>query len=217
MTEFEFATELILAHRQAVPAARSLLVGVSGIDGSGKGFVTARIAAGLESQGVRCAVINVDGWLELPSRRFDPNDPAEHFYAHGIRFEEMFTHLILPLRASRSVKHSAPLADATNLEAFHTHVYDFENIDIILLEGIFLFRRTLRPHFDVTLWVDCSFETALARALARGQEGLPPEETLRDFETIYFPAQQLHLARDTPRAFATAVVHNDPRLPQEPR
>ena len=33
----------------------------------------------------------------------------------------------------------------------------------------------------------------------RGQEGLPPAETINTFETIYFPAQRKHLARDNPR------------------
>jgi hypothetical protein len=33
----------------------------------------------------------------------------------------------------------------------------------------------------------------------RGQEDLPPAETINTFETIYFPAQRKHLARDNPR------------------
>jgi len=60
--------------------------------------------------------------------------------------------------------------------------------------------------------VDCSFETALERAVRRGQEGLPPEETVRAFRSIYFPAQRLHLAKDAPRAAANHILVNDPRL-----
>jgi uridine kinase len=48
------------------------------------------------------------------------------------------------------------------------------------------------------------FETVQERALARSQEGLPPEETLRDYETIYFPAEQIHLERDDPRLLTAA-------------
>jgi uridine kinase len=78
-----------------------------------------------------------------------------------------------------------------------------------LLEGIFLFKPTYRNHFDLTVWIDCSFEAALERAIKRGQEGLPPEETVRSFETIYFPAQRIHLARDNPRETADIVFTND--------
>ena len=61
-------------------------------------------------------------------------------------------------------------------------------------------------------WLDCTFATALERALRRGQEGLPPDETIRAYETIYFPAQRIHFARDEPRAGADLVVPNDHRL-----
>jgi uridine kinase len=39
--------EAVLANRRQVPASRSVLVGVSGIDGSGKGYVSDRLAARL--------------------------------------------------------------------------------------------------------------------------------------------------------------------------
>jgi uridine kinase len=202
----------IQARRREVPARRSLLAGITGIDGSGKGYVTDRLAAALEEAGLRVAAINLDGWLNLPSRRFDPANPADHFYDHAIRFEELFAQLILPLKERRSHCLEADLADATDAEVYRRHTYAFADIDVILLEGIFLLQRGHREHFDLSFWIDCTFETALERALRRGQEGLPPAETIRAYETIYFPAQRLHLERDNPRGFVTAVVANDPRL-----
>lgn len=195
-----------------MPAARSVLVGVSGIDGSGKGFCTARIDERLRAEGVRSANINVDGWLNPPSKRFSATAPAEHFYEHGIRFREMFDQLILPLKERRSLRLSADLTDPTNAEGFQPFEYEFHDLDVILLEGIFLFKREHRSPLDLAVWIDCSFETALERALARGQEGLPPEEAVRDYETIYFPAQRLHFERDDPKAFADFVLVNDSRL-----
>jgi uridine kinase len=212
MTEVLSAVEAILAGRAAVPRTRSVLAGVTGIDGSGKGYLADRIAARLREQEVRVAVVNVDGWLNLPSKRFSPMNPAEHFYAHAIRFEELFARLILPLKDRRSHRLVAELADATDAEVYRRHAYEFEDIDVILLEGIFLLKRAHRHHLDLSFWIDCTFETALERALARAQEGLPPDDTVRDYETVYFPAQRIHLERDVPRAFATAVLNNDPRI-----
>jgi len=213
MTDVASAVEAILARCKAVPRTRSVLTGITGIDGSGKGYVTEHLAARLRERGVRVAAINVDGWLNLPSRRFSPTNPAEHFYDHAIRFEEMFPRLILPLKESRSCRLVAELADATDAEVYRRHVYEFADVDVILLEGIFLLKRAHRDHFDISFWMDCTFETALERALARGQEGLSPEETVRDYETIYFPAQRIHLDRDSPRGSATAVLNKDPRIP----
>lgn len=85
-----------------------------------------------------------------------------------------------------------------------------DGLDVVVLEGIFLLKPEFRRHYDVALWVECGFETALGRALARGQEGLSREETIRAYRTIYFPARELHLARDDPRSAATLVLDNDP-------
>jgi uridine kinase len=55
------AVDAILTKRTLTSSTRSVLVGLSGIDGSGKSFVAAQITAALESRGVSTASINVDG------------------------------------------------------------------------------------------------------------------------------------------------------------
>src|SRR5512145_2537699 len=95
-------TETILETRRRVSPGRSVLVALTGIDGSGKGYVTSRLARLLEEQGVRVATIGIDGWLNLPHVRFDLANPAEHFYRNAIRFGAMFRDLVLPLRDRRS-------------------------------------------------------------------------------------------------------------------
>jgi len=208
MVDIEAAVEMILAGRCRVPAHASMLVAVSGIDGSGKGYVTARIVAGIQQKGLNAVAVNVDGWLNLPSRRFHKERPAEHFYRHAIRFDDMFEQLILPLKRQRSIRVEADLAEET-ATVYHRQVYDFRDVDVIVLEGIYLLKRTFRRYYDLALWVDCSFETALIRALRREQEGLSPDETIQAYQTIYFPAQYIHFALDDPRSTADAILDND--------
>jgi uridine kinase len=203
--------EMMRSVRRSTPTSRSALIAITGIDASGKGFLAETWHRELESAGHCTALINVDGWLNLPAVRFGGPDPGRHFYEHALRFSEMFEQLILPLRERRSIDLEADFAEET-ATAYRKHNYRFENADIILLEGIFLLKRDLRHHYDASIWVDCTYETALERALRRGQEGLPPEETARAFHTIYFPAQELHRLRDTPREAATLVFANDPRI-----
>jgi uridine kinase len=205
------ALTLIRRVRDRVPAHRSALIAVSGIDASGKGYVTARLAGSLEAGGVRTAVLGVDGWLNLPSVRFDVARPAETFYERAIRFDQMFESLVLPFRDARSCAVDADFTEET-AQAYRPHRYEFGDTDVILLEGIFLLKAAFRSHYDASFWVDCTFETALGRAVRRGQEGLGPDATVRAFRTIYFPAQRLHMAKDAPRAAAGAILSNDPRL-----
>jgi len=75
--------EAILEGRRRVPAGRAVLVAVTGIDGSGKGHVTAGLEAALRARGARVAAILADrphpeqgyrsclGILRL-AKRYDP-------------------------------------------------------------------------------------------------------------------------------------------------
>jgi len=211
MVGLEQTIALIVAKRDLVSASRSLLVCLTGIDGSGKGYLARQIAAALRSRGFNVASLAADDWAAAPERRFDPNRPAEHFYEHGFRFGEMFRDLILPLKSQRSRRLEA-LRSNESQSALHPHLFEFQDVDIILLEGIFLLKREYRGHFDLTIWVDCSFETAMERAVQRAQEGLPPNETVRAYETIFFPAQHLHFRRENPRAAADLIMNNDRAL-----
>ena len=189
-TDVRAITESILDVRASVPRDRAALVAVSGIDGCGKGWLTRQIVDELQARGVNAANINIDGWLNLPDKRFSDKNPAEHFYLHAIRFDEMFAQLVLPLRDHRSVSVEADFAEETAM-TYRKQTYEFADIDVIVLEGIYLLKLAFRKYYDLSTWIDCSFAKALERALSRGQEGLPPAETIRAYETIYFPAPLL--------------------------
>ncbi|MCI0434522.1 MAG: uridine kinase [Gemmatimonadetes bacterium] len=208
--DLESVVQRIEARRCAAPPERSLLVALSGIDGSGKGHVSAQLVAALESRGYRVAGIGIDGWLNLPQVRFSAVQPAEHFFRYAIRFDALFDEFILPLRDARSIRVAVDHAEET-ATTFSRRNYHFDDIDIILLEGIYLLRRAFVGWYDLTIRIACSLDTALERAISRAQEGLPPDETIRAYETIYLPAQQIHFREDDPAAAADLVLVNDHR------
>ena len=174
--------DTIVAKRRAKPGPQPLLVAISGIDASGKGTLAAALTPLLRDRGLDVEAVGADTWL-TPLEQLDlAVDPAGEFYRRAIRFDDMFQR-IEDLR-------ERPL-------------------DVILAEGIFLFKRELRRRYDLSIWLDCGFETALTRALARNQEGLSRERLISDYRRIYFPAQRLHLERDFPVEFAGILHPND--------
>ena len=188
---------------------RALLVAMSGIDGSGKTTLSTRLAERLEGRDLRTALITLDPWHTPWPVRYNPSDPGRHFYRHAFRFAELFERLITPLQRRRSVTLTLPLIRLTD-DAWVEQTYRFAAVDVILLEGIFLLRRQLRRRYDLAFWVECSFETALARALARNQEGQSEARLREDYARIYFAAQRIHVARDAPARHADGILCNDP-------
>jgi len=208
MSSIDEVVHKIRERRANIPDTRSLLVGVSGIDGCGKGYLAAQLQAHLALHGVIPAILNVDGWLNLPQKRFDQSDPAVNFYENAIRLDQFFSQLVLPLRDRRSIHLVADFVAETASD-YRKHIYDYKDIPVVLVEGIFLFKPQYRKYFDLAIWIDCSFPTALVRAIDRAQEGLSAANTIAAYDTIYFPAQRIHLARDKPRENADLILEND--------
>ena len=203
----ERVVDLVLT-RVRHAARRAPLVAVSGIDGAGKTRLTAGLAERLAARGVRAAVITVDPWHTPAAMRFNAADPARHFYRYAFRWDELFARLIEPLRRRRSLSLTLPLLRLRD-DHWYEHAYEFRDVDVVVLEGIFLLRRRLRWRYDIAVWVEASFETALRRALARNQEGVPEAVLRRDYATVYFPAERIHFRRDRPQAGADVVVDNE--------
>jgi uridine kinase len=200
--------EVITSRRQELASKASLLVAISGIDGSGKSTIARQIVERLKVQGLNAVSIGLDTWHHPPEQRFNKDAPAQHFYHHAFRFDELFNILINPLRHNRSTHITVELTKLPENDLY-LHSYDLDEVDVIVLEGIFLFKNELRENYDLEFWVECSFETALRRAILRNQEGLSEEEIIRDYHTIYFPAQRIHFTRDDPKSNVSGIVEND--------
>jgi len=199
-----------LASRVHARSGGSLLDALSGIDGSGKGYTANLLHWALERRGIHAALVHADDWLSPPRQRFGNPRTARHFFENAFRFDAMFSHVVTPLRRDRRIDVTLTLGGQSGF--MRRQSYRFSDVDVVLLEGIFLLRRELLPNYDRTIWIDCTFKTALERALRRDQEGLTSEQLEHDYRTIYFPAQQLHVIRDAPRERAGLVVLNDDRL-----
>jgi uridine kinase len=211
MIELADLISSIQRKRKDVRASHALLAAVSGIDGSGKGYIAGQVVAELRRQGVAVAPLGTDSWQNPVAVRIDRARPAETFYERFARLDEMFDRLVLPLQRDRAVRVTVEQTRMPQNDFFPA-TYEFADIDVIVLEGAYLLKRQYRDHYDLSVWIECTFETALERALRRNQEGQSEAEIRHDYATIYFPAQELHFARDDPRGYADYILNNDPRL-----
>ena len=199
------AVTAIVRRVDALAHQRCLVVAVSGIDASGKTTTARLLAQSLEAHALQTAVVHLDDWHTAPEVRFSALDPGGHFYRQAYRFTELFRLLVAPLKADRRLSLAVTLRQLPDNREF-AHTYHFEDIDVLILEGILLLKAKLRSQYDYTIWVDCPFEMALRRAIHRNQEGLSAEEIVTDYRRIYFPAEELHIRRDAPQSHADLVI-----------
>jgi uridine kinase len=111
--------------------------------------------------------------------------------------------LIIPLRKARSI-HLATRLICSHADEYFDFVFDFRNTDILLVEAIFLFQEKLLTHYD-NVWIDCSFETGLKRAIKRNVERLSEQKLMEDYQAYYYTAQRYHFTKDDPRHLSDLI------------
>jgi uridine kinase len=186
-------------------------VAISGIDASGKGYVAKRLETELTAKGLKVANINIDPWQNPIPIRLKKENAAENFYQNVFRWDDVFEQLIIPLRRTRSV-HLATQLIFSHADEYFDFTFDFGSIDILLVDAIFLFQQRFLKHYDFNVWIDCSFETGLKRAIKRNVERLSKEKLLDDYQTYYYPAQRYHFQKDNPRQLSNVIYCNDKLL-----
>jgi uridine kinase len=187
---------------------RLFTVAISGIDASGKGYITKLLQDGLEARGYKVAAINIDPWQNPIPVRLQKENEAENFYKNVFRWEDFFNHLIAPLQKDKGVYLEKKLIHS-HADEYYRFTYDYDNLDILLIEGILLFQQKYLDYYDYKVWIDCSFETGIKRAIARNIEMLNEEQLIDDYNTYYYAAQQLHFLKDNPQKIADLIFDND--------
>lgn len=204
-------SEIVLRKYHSHNEAHVFTVAISGIDAAGKGFVSDLLQQELESQNLKIANINIDPWQNPIQVRLQKENPVENFYQHVFRWDDFFTQLITPLKNNGRIYLDAMLI-RTDADEYYPHTYEMSGIDVLLVEGIFLFKQALLNYYDLKIWIDCSFETGLQRATARNIENLSEVRLVHDYNTYYYPSQRHHLQNDEPRKFCDIIYCNDELL-----
>lgn len=189
-------------------ASTLFTVAISGIDASGKGYIAKLLQDELKKRNFNVANINIDPWQNPIPVRLRKENAAENVHENIFRWSDFFEQLIFPLQKEKSIDLETT-GIRSDADIYYPLVYNYRNIDILLVEGILLFKKKYLSHYDYKIWVDCSFETGLQRAIKRNVEKLNEERLRHDYHTFYYPAQRLHFERDNPKENADTIFIND--------
>jgi uridine kinase len=211
MRPIENLTQLLLQKLGAHSEHHVFTVALSGIDASGKGYVARLLEAEMKNYGVKVANINVDPWQNPIDVRLRKENSAENFYHRVFRWKDFFQQLIIPLKQNGRIRLRTRLIQS-HADKYYDFNYDFEGIDILLVEGILLFQQRFLHHFDYKVWIDSGFETGMKRALQRNIEKLNHSDLVDAYNTYYYPAQRYHFVKDNPTALCDAFYCNDELL-----
>ena len=200
-------------------STKAQIVAISGIEGGGKRSLAEKVAAALTLEGISVAIVHADDWEASESIRFNIMSSPEEYYLNAYRFDEMFEQLILPLKLFASIKTSVTLDDVLSPR---TVEYDFNDIDIIIIEGVYLLQEAYLDLYDYTCWVESDFDAAFARLTSQNYIEQSQEALVNIFELLIKPAGQYHIYTDNPQGHADSIYieeeisENETKTAQQP-
>lgn len=181
---------------------RPVLVGIDGVDGSGKTTYAAALSALLERP---CLVVHLDDFHHPAAIRHRlGRDSPESFLRDTYDLAAFERCVLGPLsRGDRRITTAA--FDHRRDRTVESDPVTVTDQTVVIVEGLFLHRDELCDRWDASVLLDVPFEVSVARLAARdGSYPDPAHPSMRR----YVEGQRLYFEQCRPRERATWVVPN---------
>jgi len=198
---------------EAAKKSGPFTIGVNGIDASGKTTFALHLSEHLTGRGYDVQIVHVDDFHNEKSVRYSGEDPAYNFYYKSINLARLAADILEPIIRKGELDVELTLLDLRSDKFILRKQYRVHRDSIVIVEGIFLFKRELRNYFDYKVFLDISFDEAIRRALIRDTH-LPFDEIEQRYKSKYQAGQRIYFALENPIRCADLVIdNNNPHAP----
>jgi uridine kinase len=198
--------ETLAAVISAQKKPHPLRVGINGVDASGKTYLADELANVIRGKGIIRA--SIDGFHHPREIRYRKgrNSP-EGYYKDSFDNQAFIEKLLEPLGPSGNLIYQTVAFDhKTNSHIEVPHKQAMPD-DILILDGIFLFRPELQSFWDLKIFIDVPFLISVQRAVERDGKEREQEEMKMQHER-YMPGQELYFAEANPKQQAHVIIGN---------
>ncbi|MES2471974.1 MAG: hypothetical protein V4601_03930 [Pseudomonadota bacterium] len=187
---------------------RLMVLGISGVDSSGKSTLAMEVERYLANAQMTAQVFSIDDFMTLRSVRNANTDQARGYYDEAYDFRLLATQVLKPARSSNELRGTLTQTDWIKDQHYERDIA-MHAPGIVIVEGVFIFRREIRDLFDFRIWIHLTPEEALQLAVRRPRDldyyG-SAEVIERRYRHRFFLGQKLHFEMDDPKSHADALV-----------
>jgi len=203
--------EKILFRVTQRPLGAPFVIGINGIDASGKTMFSKDLAGFLIGQGYCVQLVHVDDFHKPKKFRYKGHSEAENYYYRSIDFERLVRDLLDPIVQKQELDVELTLLDLNSDQYTLSRRYVVNRNSIVIVEGVFLFKKDLLEYFDFKIFLDISFSESVRRALAR-DEHIPAGQVEDRYAEKYHAGQKLYFRLHDPKGSADITINNEDYL-----
>jgi uridine kinase len=193
--------ELAATIRELRGAAKTVLVAIDGLGGSGKSYLAASLANEMQPhRDGPVSIVHGDDFF-LPSACRSSGTVAEKPIGGDFDWRRLRKQVLDPLRRDRDARYQVYDWDRDALTAWRTIPHGA----IVVVEGVYTLRPELRALYDLHIWVECPRHIRLARGIARDGE-----RARARWEEDWMPSEDRYVAECEPAASADMIFDGAP-------
>ena len=167
----------------------SVKIGINGLDCSGKTYFSKSLKNYFTDMGVSSVVVDID--------TFNLKDIEDQTYESVSK--KQFTNKDLEMYYSQIIDFN--LARKKILELI-------DNYSIIIIEGIFIYKKEFVDLFNIKIFLETSYQIAIKRFQLR-QKRNNDTRSMEIFKEIWEPSHFLYLKEIDPKNLVDLVINND--------
>ena len=195
-----------VAERLIEPGKR--VIGINGVDTSGKTIFTNQFAKYLTHKGIQTAVLHIDDYHNPAEIRRQGDSEIDAYYHNAFHYRQVVEEVLKPLHQAGEL-HKEVLCLNLDTNLYENKVrYDIGQDTVLLIEGVLLFREPLLPYLDGTVFLNITFEEVIQRATVRD---VPKYGVgfLQKYHDKYIPIQKKYFTQYNPYENSHIVIDNN--------
>ncbi len=185
-----------------------LIVGINGVDTSGKSMLANELSRYLYKLGFKTQVISIDDFHNPSSIRSKDKNPITSYLNNAFDISKIEKELLEPISVDHKLCKQLHLLDLKTDAYTRTKEYNIDADTIVIFEGVLLFREPLNKYFDLRVFVDITFDEVLNRAVIRDKD-LLGETVIEKYRNKYIPIQKQYLEAYSPASICDIVIDNN--------
>ncbi len=159
--KFDCLTQLLSSLDKASRKRSTLLVAIDGCGGSGKSTLANEIQQAHDN----VTVVHMDNFF-LSSDQLVDAPPKQKPVGADFDWKRLLNQVLEPVSRDKEGRYQRYDWETDRLAEWHIVPIG----GIVIVEGVYCFRRELSDKYDVAIWVDCPREMRLSRGLERDGE-----------------------------------------------
>lgn len=203
LTQYLFSS---IIEQKNINPNRPIIVAIDGNDCSGKTEFAQKLSEFFKINSIKSEVLSTDYFLNEKSiRESGELELFEMHYYHNYDFEKLGK-ILKQIKSSSHFEYDNFILDIETDTFTKKLKFDAESDSIIIIEGKFLLKNSLKSYFDYSIRLKIDSVHQIERALKKYGKG---EKTLDYFKDIFIPANDLYETINKPDDFANVIIDNN--------